>query len=537
MTQAINAAAARSWLNGLPGGGLGDELAQRWQWLADVHMPVVTVFGAYDTGKSSLLRRLIVDSGDEVPEWLTISARHETFDVDQCRIGGCVVRDTPGFVVGGTDVRADHNTQLANDAIALTDIAIVTVTPQLATAEYDILRDIVSNYWLANTLWFVITRFDEAGRDPESDLEGYRALAESKVDELRSSLNLDTAVPVFVVCQDFAQLAGSERNPDPHLWDEFREWDGMASVLAALRKVGDADVEQMRNAAEQRFWRRSVKSALAELRAEAVEYGSHADFTDDGLKQRESWTAQLDALRRAADAELHATVSDAVDDTTDEETLKRFGQALSARIETWHSAQHRNIDKLLQGITATVAIERERPSWARLQLLADAIQIQASESIEDHAEPTVVPMVEEIATRLLGLLADLDAAGRQRRGRRASDSDAGASTLEQIVTVGTIVLPLVAELAGRAESHFRQQAAEAADRERVLGALRADVQLVGDRAIEAASEAYECMHAAAAAAIIDATAQQVDMYDGLRTLMKEIEAQTASGEVLLGGDA
>ena len=114
------------------------------------------------------------------------------------------------------------NTRLANDAVDLTDVAIITVTPQLATAEYPVLQDLLQRQWIPGSLWFVISRFDEAGVDPESDVEGYRELALRKTDELRRALALDEIVPVFVVSQDFAQMAGADRSSATGIWDEFR---------------------------------------------------------------------------------------------------------------------------------------------------------------------------------------------------------------------------------------------------------------------------------------------------------------------------
>ena len=77
-----------SWLDAIPGGHFGAEADRQWKRFASVGLPVVTMYGSYDTGKSALLRRLIVDSGSVVPEWLTISARHETFGSQRGGSGG-----------------------------------------------------------------------------------------------------------------------------------------------------------------------------------------------------------------------------------------------------------------------------------------------------------------------------------------------------------------------------------------------------------------------------------------------------------------
>jgi hypothetical protein len=263
MSEHIDVEAAKTWLDAMPGGEIGGRLAQRWQRFAAIDAPVVTIYGSYDTGKSSLLRRLLIELGQAVPSWLTISARHETFEVNEIRAAGCVMRDTPGFVSDGSDARAEMNTELASEAIALTDVAIIAVPPQLATAEYPTLRELVQQDWAPGSLWFVISRFDEAGVDPDDDPDGYRALGERKTLELRNALGLGDNVPVYVVCQDFAQMAGAERNPDPDVWDESREWDGISELVAAITDLGNSSSSDIRQSAAQRFWGNAVQQALS----------------------------------------------------------------------------------------------------------------------------------------------------------------------------------------------------------------------------------------------------------------------------------
>lgn len=139
--------AVRDWLGRLPGGSLVGQYVDDWDAFEKLHRPVVTLFGSYDTGKSSLLRRLLVDSGGDVPGWLTISARHETFEVNDTEVGGCIIRDIPGFAVGASDIRAQNNSRRAMAAVGLTDVGIMVLTPQLATAERDVLRKLFTQGW------------------------------------------------------------------------------------------------------------------------------------------------------------------------------------------------------------------------------------------------------------------------------------------------------------------------------------------------------------------------------------------------------
>lgn len=529
----INLTEAKSWLDAIPGGQLGLEADEQWQKFASISDPVVTVYGAYDTGKSSLLRRLIVDFGVEVPDWLTISARHETFEVSEVRAAGCLLRDTPGFVTGAEDARAEMNTQLANTAVELTDVAIVTVTPQLATAEFPALQALVRRDWAAGSLWFVISRFDEAGVDPESDEDGYRDLAQRKTDELRRALGLNDDVPVFVVSQDFAQMAGSERNPDPHLWDDFRGWDGIAELHEALTNLGSRDSSSLRACAAQRFWRKSVANSLDGLQAEVRKYLDHENFSDEGLRLRHSWVAQLDALQNSAGADLRGKISEtigqAVDDQRDADAIQA---SLKAVIDFWYGIQERNVEKLLRNVDDTIALERQRPSWKKLEELAESIRIEAGrpQSVKETTE-VFSPALERVSNAALKALTDYENLSTLKKPVKTNASS--AKNMSKRVAVATAVVPLVVEMSSMAEQFFRSRAS-AAERDRQRRALEAELDRVGDRASTMAMTEFEPLIGVARQAILDATAERVDLRDGLNKLVADLQALVASGEALLG---
>ena len=232
-----------------------DEVAARvaaWERFVAGEQPVVTIFGAYDAGKSAIVRRLLVDAALEVPKWLTISARHETYEVNAVEFRGVTLRDTPGLAPGAEDARAVANTTQALEAVALTDVLVVVMNPQLATAERPLLLTVLGDEWPSGSVLMVISKLDSTSADPEYDLDGYHALAEDKVDELRRSLSLDPGIPVLVVVPDFEAAAGTQRQPDRSVWDESRSWDRMAELSDAIADVSRADLALLRSAAEER---------------------------------------------------------------------------------------------------------------------------------------------------------------------------------------------------------------------------------------------------------------------------------------------
>ncbi|QZY43644.1 GTPase domain-containing protein [Mycolicibacterium austroafricanum] len=533
MGEPIDIEAAKAWLHAVPGGAVGEGLDQRWRDFAAIGDPVVTIYGSYDTGKSSLLRRLLIEFGQEVPAWLTISARHETFEVNQIHAAGCLLRDTPGFVSGGTDARAEMNTGLASDAIALTDVAIVVVPPQLATAEYPELRELVQQDWAPGSLWFVISRFDEAGIDPDDDPHGYRALSEHKEGELRAALTLDESVPVYVVCQDFAQMVGTERNPDPSVWDESRSWDGISELVAAITALGSHTKSDIRQAAAQRFWGDSVHQVLHQLRKELGAHLENAAVSDEGEHRRASWLAQLDTLARAAEADLRGRVSAAVADAVDSpDPAQSFAQALKTSIGAWHAAAKRDIDKLLRSIGDTVTTERARPDWQRFEDLAGKLRPESPTS-EYTADDDLVfaPVVRQVGDAVLNALRHYE----QSRGLKLSSAGTGAagtaSGVDRIAAAAAGV-SVIAELAVIAEQFAnRQHAAKAAIQQRAE--LQSELVKAGDEATALALKTLNELADEARQRINDATADQVDLRDGLRRLVGELRSHIASGEALL----
>ena len=328
----------------VPGGSPGS--TNDWDAFQKQDRPVVTLFGSYDTGKSSLLRRLLVDSGRDVPDWLTISALHETFEVNDVDLGTCIVRDTPGFEVGASGAREQNNSR-AMAAVELTDVGIAVLTPQLVTAERDVLRKLLTQGWPAETMWFVISRFDEAGGNPEYNLAAYRDLGDRKIRELRNLFGLDDQVPVFVVAQDPFQTAGPVTDLDRVTWDEFRDWDGMQDLANALGAVSPSALPGWRHAAGQRYWSVVLDETLSELRGQLADYAEQARVAAHGVDRRDQWERQLGNLDRAAQAGLEGLVDEVLRRSWDPGSA---ADELQRTVSEWFTKHESHLDRLRQSI-------------------------------------------------------------------------------------------------------------------------------------------------------------------------------------------
>jgi hypothetical protein len=89
------------------------------------------------------------------------------------------------------------------------------------------------------------------------------------------------------VVPDFGQAGSFSSDPDPHLWDQTRQWDGMRELQAALREWASRDHAVARSAAEVRFWKNVVSATLAELRLEQSDLKTSTDVAQAALQRRD----------------------------------------------------------------------------------------------------------------------------------------------------------------------------------------------------------------------------------------------------------
>lgn len=201
--------------------------------------PAVAFVGAYNAGKTSLIRRLLHEWDLPVPAELSVASDPTTFDALNVPAGELMLRDTPGLGSG----KGLHNARALNAAISA-DALVVVMTPQLLSAAdtdaWDLLtgeawgRDAPSGETDWNLL--VINRFDTAGADPATELEPYRALAARKLAELNASLQgrgAGNGRHALVIASDpYGLVADSSRSSDSY--SEGEGWDGIPELLAWL---------------------------------------------------------------------------------------------------------------------------------------------------------------------------------------------------------------------------------------------------------------------------------------------------------------
>ena len=439
---------AKSWLGAY--GNVNDFAAARNTWESfDASPPTVTVFGAYDSGKSSLLRRLLVDADIPVPDWLTISGRHETFEASKIPYRDILLRDTPGVSPGGTDARGASNTATALEAIKVTDVLVVVVTSQLLTGERELVAAALDLPWIDGALWFVISRFDEAGVDPDGDRDGYRHLAESKrrelAEELQRTLGRALTPRTFVVAPDPYGVAGPDQQPDATLWDPFREWDGLEEVATALASLR-ASAGALRVAAAERFWISEVREQLSSLDAQEAEVESVARTTTELTARVDQLSARLDEIRSSAHNDLDAAFGRVVDQAMTSSVLTEEGlkSRLTEALEYWLEYQGSELADLAQDMEHQLEQQVARPSWQGLKRLIEQLSVHLpaddptadsqGRNLGDYKKPLL-----ELNKDLAKTTADLKALFETKsKVARQTATDGAESVAEKLSNAGKL---------------------------------------------------------------------------------------------------
>ena len=146
--------------------------------------PRVVLFGQYNSGKTSLIRRLLAEDGTPVPSWLTVGPEPETFQPGEIASGGFVYVDTPGMSARST---TEHE-HLALDTLGSADLVMLLLAGQPGSEALKQMTGLAERGFTGETTLVVITRYDSGMGDPEKALDECLALLEKRKQALRALL-------------------------------------------------------------------------------------------------------------------------------------------------------------------------------------------------------------------------------------------------------------------------------------------------------------------------------------------------------------
>lgn len=237
---------ASKWLEKLTRESLGDadmeDIAACAHSVAQAK-PRIVLVGDYSSGKTSLIKRLLVENGLPVPDELTVRGQPTPTATGAFPMRRVDLIDSSGLQSGDLD-------QDRSALEATTDAALVVVTMHnnLIIGDISMLRtlllgDATNSAKNARTL-FVINRSDGlVGHDPNEDPRAYLRARERRELELMSALEsigvAGESVTIVTIAADPYGAVGDSREVAVADYRHGREWDGVEPLLNAVRDSED----------------------------------------------------------------------------------------------------------------------------------------------------------------------------------------------------------------------------------------------------------------------------------------------------------
>lgn len=292
------------------------------------------LFGDYSAGKTSFVKRLLIDGGLPVPESVEVRADPTTDRVHVYEWEQVDLIDTPGL-----QSMKDSHGQVAMAAYPDASAIIYLLQPNLLVGDTQGVERVLKGDRSAGLVpkldrtIFVIHRADELGADPETVPDEYVRLCERKKTELQQAL-LSRGIPisadrVFCMSADPYQLVGDRRDVSSDQFDRFRSWDGFAEFRKSIREI---------NA---RYAGTGVDRSI--LEGGLARLGTLDESTRKRLVEIEQRTAALDRLGvvlseivaegERIDGELRARARRLVDDHAFGQLERVAGAASDAELE------------------------------------------------------------------------------------------------------------------------------------------------------------------------------------------------------------
>lgn len=367
----------KAWkvIRSIPTGGVGEVLEDTWRQHQARLKPVILLYGAYDAGKSSLLKRLLFEDGVPVPPEITVSGRRETFSVDEFEGIQWVFRDSPGLA-GGNDVHDEK----ALESLDLADLLLWVLPPQLVTSNKETFDDIVmgrrfggGSSMVTGSLLAVISRIDEAGIDPSENPDGFADLCKRKRTEFQDLLAAVSVAPpawgVHTVSADPYQAVGNEP-PDASIYAMGAGWDGVSELRASLASAHEAN-QELRTLAGYRFVSRAVVILSSMVANERDDREEALTTSENELERVRLLRTSLDALRRHCSADIHRVVEDELLSvsrvgTADADALQK---CLAETVDRWCENAYAEFARLAEAADLETAERARSPAmdrWRRL---------------------------------------------------------------------------------------------------------------------------------------------------------------------------
>lgn len=500
-------------LRAVVGDDIVDTIRERWEEHDRRELTEVTLFGPFDSGKSTLLKRLLHEGGVAPPSWLTISARRETWDTNEIDVLGLTLTDTPGIAAGD----AEHE-RMATDTITLTDALVVVLPPQLLTSDKDLILSVITGRFFGpeegwsfppGALRVVLARMDEGTIDPGDNPAEYARFSSGKVDELRRLLaggGAPSDVSISTVIADPYALVANATDPDIE-YEPLNRLDGVADLVFGLQALAE-DQSALREAAHVRYVLHAGRRIAGLVDRNVAGLQLRAEELQRRVDEQRAIRNEVESLVAAAHSDLVATVNDEAQAVAEEgagpDDIKgRLAARVDARAAAWQEKwdlqlgelaarlgeryetdSARPMSHLLEDLFTDTepesAIEQGIRRWDLLERSGPALDQALKAAIKSRVGMPLEEAQKELG-RLEALKPEERAAELAGEGSRFTSEQALSST-KRLVGAGVVALelaPVVFELGKELHGLLQEQRLGEQEAER-LGELRERVREVAD---------------------------------------------------------
>jgi predicted GTPase len=304
--------------------------------------PSIVVAGDFSSGKSSFIKRLLVEMDNDVPETLHIRADPATDDVHVYQLGGLDIVDTPGFQSGrgGHDDKAVSAT--TNAALVIVVLHVNLLIGDTARLE-GVIKGTEATPGKGPRMLFLINRCDELGVDPVHGVDEYFNRLDRKAAELQAALasraiDIDTH-HIHGIAADPFSAVGRHLPVTRTAYDANREWDGVDAFLETLRSLSPRDIAQANALAALDHAMAELLQLRSQTRAECEANRVAVDKHDDLIRALGECLEEGQHLSET----LEHTLSDTVSRHTTEairkirELARGDGNGLAEAMASWNN--------------------------------------------------------------------------------------------------------------------------------------------------------------------------------------------------------
>jgi hypothetical protein len=369
MMEKLNTWTEQAWntLATMPAGsGEVAQLRGRWEEFKTQRTVEVVVLGAYDAGKSTLLKRLLVDWQGPVPEWLTVSGRRETFESNRVVAGELGMVDTPGLGSG-----SNEHDELTLGVLRLADAYVWVLPPQLVTTGMQTFMEVMcGDLGIADSTVAVIARMDEAGVDPTENRAGFIELCARKKREFEALMaaggKSSGLRSVHCVVADPFQMVGNSRAPRSEEYDIGRSWDGVSGLAGELLGLVEQH-EVLRAQAGARFVHFLLRDTSNQVLWLMEDLSRRVEDMENEVRRHSLHQQRLRAMVQQARTELHRCVEEALlsvsrSGEVGEESARRLEEVLFKTVDEWSDASFAEYRRLASELELEVAESMTSPS-------------------------------------------------------------------------------------------------------------------------------------------------------------------------------